>query len=320
MSGKGMMDIMKVLAVVCGRKNQFSERIGRIALKAAKEEGAKVRMVNLMDLKIEACINCGSCVRKMRDDSFNGRCPLCKDDMEWLDDQILSSDGVLFVAPMFEAQAPGVYRVMCDRMGPSHDVTFLKEAYEKRKSQGKDPQIDTRYFQDRAVAFIGHGGSEWSYMGYPTLATPAVSMGMKIVDYVRLDWNNGLMLEEGRLERIRSCGAHLAKMARLPAKEMTYIGPKGVCPACHCDVVRIDANNGNTECALCGVKGKLVGGQVVVDDEAVKISHIFDAGRKIHMDDLKQNARVRAGLDQEEIRRRTEPLQKEIPLSSPLKA
>ena len=145
-------------------------------------------------------------------------------------------------------------------------------------------------------------------------------MGMKIVDYVRLDWNNGLMLDDERLERVRGCGAHLARMAKVPAKEMSYIGPEGVCPACHCDVVRINPEDGSTECALCGVKGKLIDGRVVVEDSAAKVSHIFDAGREIHMEDLKQNARVRASLDQEEIRRRTEPLLKEIPLSSPPKA
>ena len=308
---------MKVTAIVCGRRNQYTERAARAALKAAKDEGAEVTLINLMDLNIKPCINCQACVRAMRDPDFKGKCPLGQDDMEWLDDQMLSSDGLLFVAPMFENSAPGVYKVMCDRFGPSHDVTFLKEAYDQRMAKGEDPKIDTRFFRARAVAFIGHGGSEWSYLSYPSLAVPAISMGMTIVDYVRLDWNNTLILDDARMERVRQCGAHLAKMAALPDQERSYIGPEGVCPACHCDVVRVDPETGGVECALCGVKGKLENGRVMMDPESVKLSHIFEAGRQKHMADLKNNGRVRAGLDQAEIQRRTKPLLEEIPTLKP---
>lgn len=310
---------MKVTAIVCGRKDHYTERIARAALKAAKDSGAEVALINLMDLNIQPCINCQACVRAMREPGFAGACPLTKDDMAWLDDQMLSSDGLLFVAPMFENSVPGVYKVMCDRMGPSHDVTFLREAYEQRKAQGLDPKIDTRFFRSRAVAFIGHGGSEWSYLSYPTLAIPAISMGMTIVDYVRLDWNNPLILDDARMERVRQCGVHLAKMAAMKPEEMTYIGPAGVCPACHCDVVRVNPADGSVECALCGVKGHLKDGAVEMDPESVKISHIFEAGRRVHMEDLKNNGKVRAGLDQEEIRRRTRPLMEEIPALRPPK-
>ena len=110
---------------------------------------------------------------------------------------------------------------------------------------------------------------------------------------------------------------HFCLLYTSPREEMEYIGPEGVCPVCHCDVVRVEPRTGATECALCGVKGRLLGGRVVVAPEEAKISHILNAGRRIHMEDLKNNGRVRAGLDQEEIRRRTEPLLEEIPLSRP---
>ena len=40
---------MKITAIVCGRKNQNTERLARVALKAAEDMGADVSLVNLME-------------------------------------------------------------------------------------------------------------------------------------------------------------------------------------------------------------------------------------------------------------------------------
>lgn len=312
---------MKVTAIVCGRKNQQTERLARIALKSAKEAGAEIELINLMDLDIRPCINCQACVRAMREENFKGKCPLMGDDMAWLDEQVLSSDGLIYVAPMFENAVPGTYKIMCDRMGPSHDVTFLRAAKAMREAEGRPSGIDERWFKPRAVAFIGHGGSEWSYLSFPTLAVPAVSMGMDIVDYVRLDWNSDLMLDDKRLALVSRCGAHVAAMAARPHEEREYIGPEGVCAACHCDVMRIDYDAGTAYCAMCGAPGRLamVDGKirVVMDGESMRQSHLFESGRQIHMADLRNNAKVRAAMDMEEVKRRVEPLQAEIPVTRP---
>lgn len=311
---------MKITAIVCGRKNQQSERIARIALKSAKEAGAEIALINLMNLEIKPCIDCKACVRAMREPEFKGKCPL-KDDMAWLDEQMLSSDGLIFVAPMFENAAPGPYKIMCDRMGPSHDVTFLRGAKAMREAAGMESGIDDRWFKSRAVAFIGHGGSEWSFMSFPTLATPAISMGMSIVDYIRLDWNSDLMLDDVRLERIRQCGAHVVAQAGKKPEDMAYIGPAGACAACHCDVMRIVPETGEVFCATCGAPGKLtvVDGKVKVtmNEESMRQSHLFESGRQIHMEDLRNNAHVRAAMDMEEVKRRVEPLIEEIAVSKP---
>lgn len=315
---------MKITAITCGRKNQQSERIARIALKSAKEAGAEIMLVNLMDLDIRPCINCQVCVQAMRVDNFKGKCPLSNDDMAWLDEQVLSSDGLIYVAPMFENAAPGTYKIMCDRMGLSHDVTFLRGAKAMREAEGLESGIDERWFKSRAVAFIGHGGSEWSYLSFPSLAVPAVSMGMTIVDYIRLNWNSDLMLDDARLDLVRRCGAHVAAMAAREPEQMEYIGPEGVCAACHCDVMRIDQQTGEVYCAMCGAPGRLevVDGRirVVMNAESLHKSHLFESGREIHMEDLRNNARVRAAMDQEEVRRRVEPLAAEIPVSKPPRA
>lgn len=312
---------MKITAITSGRPNQISDKMARIALKGAQESGAEIQLINLMKLDIKPCINCGKCVRKMRDVNFQGHCPLENDDMLWLDDQMLSSDGIIFIAPMFEAMTPGIYRVLCDRIGPSHDVTFLKQAYDDRISKGIDPQIDIRFFDRKAAAFIGHGGSEWSYMGYPTLASPAVSMGMDIVDYIQIEWNNDWVVNEEKKERVRQLGKNIAEAAMVPSGQRVYRGVDGACPVCHCNVFRLDMIGDSATCTLCGIIGRpvLENGKwkLEVDNKEIAHSHIYESGRKKHMDDLKRNAIVRAGIDQDAVSREFEPLKEEIPLLYP---
>jgi len=314
---------MKITAIMCGRPGQIGEKITRIALKAAKDEGAQVEMINLMKLDIKACVNCGSCVRKMRDPDFKGHCPLENDDMAWLDEKMLESDAILFVAPMYEAQAAGSYRIMCDRIGPSHDVTFLKQVYNERLVKGIDPEIDERWFKERPAALIAHGGSEWSYLGFPSTGSPAVSMGMPIVDFLQLEWNQGIAADEERLERVALLGKNLVLEAKKPEGHKTYHGKEGACPVCHCGVVRIE-DNGKGACALCGAVGRLELSKdgryiLLMSEEEKKVSHMLESGRAQHMEDLKNNAKVRAGLDREAIAKRFDPLNKEIPVSVPEK-
>ena len=313
---------MKVLAIVCGRPNQTTERLARIALKGAKNAGAEIELVNLMKLDIRACINCRACTRQLIDPGFYGRCVHESDDMKWLDEQYLSSDALIYAAPMYECAVPGSYKIMCDRLGPSHDVTFLKDIYDQRAAAGKDPMIDPRWFKKRPASFIGHGGSEWSYLSFPTLASPAVTLGLTIVDYLRFDWSSrGLLLDERSLKRVEKSGEHLVKMCGLDPEDMTYIGPEGACPVCHCDVMRINPRTGEVFCALCGAPGQLTaregGMEIYMDENARKQSHVLDSGREIHMIDLRRNAQIKATLNTAEIERRMRPLQDEIPLSVP---
>ena len=229
---------MKILAIYCGRNNGFSEALAKTALVGAAEQGAKVEAVNLMDLNIKPCINCGTCMRILSDDTFYGKCPFDDDDVKWLDEQILSSDGLIFVAPMFEKAVPANYKLMCDRMGPSHDVTFQKFAYDRRMARGEDPRIDSRWFISRPASFIGHGGSEWSQLSYPSMASPAISCVLTIVDRLQFDWNSDLLFREEDIIRVRKSGGHVAKMVAVKnTEERQYIGPKGHCPVCHNDVM-----------------------------------------------------------------------------------
>lgn len=289
---------MKILAIYCGRSHGFSEALAKTALGGAAEQGAEVEAVNLMDLDIKPCINCGTCMRVLTDDTFYGKCPFEEDDIKWLDQRILESDGLIFVAPMFEKAVPANYKLMCDRMGPSHDVTFQRFAYDRRVARGEDPRIDSRWFVSRPVSFIGHGGSEWSQLSYPTMASPAISCGLTIVDRLQFDWNSDLLFREEDIRRVRESGKHVAKMAAVPnPKERSYIGPKGHCPVCHNDVMVLAEDSTDVCCSVCGIHGTLEvkEGKIAVTfrEEEMAKAHILETGRRIHLEDMQKNDRVK---------------------------
>ena len=73
-------------------------------------------------------------------------------------------------------------------------------------------------------------------------------------------------------------------------------------------------------CALCGAPVRLRGHgaalEVEADAESLRISHVLESGRELHMRDLRENARLRGG-SQGEIERRMRPLVQEIPSAHP---
>lgn len=311
---------MKVVCIYTGRKNGKGVNFARVALQAAKDAGAdETVLINLNDLSIKPCIDCKACVRRLTDPAFDGNCPL-KDDMAWLDEQYLSSDAMIYLAPMYENSVPGPYKTMCDRLGPSHDITFQKEAYDNQLARGMTPKVDPRFFVIRPVLYIGHGGSEWNYLSYPTLAIPSIPLGLQVVDYVSLTWTNGV-LQDGRADRIRQAAAHLVKMAALPPEERTYAGDPGICPVCHSRVMRLGDRADELTCALCGAIGTLVveNGKVRAEftPEAMALSHILEGGRRQHMKDLKEIGMKNATVDYSEEKALAKELAEKFPFTKP---
>ena len=79
-----------VPTIVCAKKRYI----------AAKEQGAEIEFVRLMDLEIKHCTGCKACVMSL----FSGRGNMCvlKDDFQWLLDKMLDADGIIFSIPIFE--------------------------------------------------------------------------------------------------------------------------------------------------------------------------------------------------------------------------
>ena len=311
---------MKITAIICGRPHGESSRMARTALKAAKEAGADdLQIINLMQLKINPCIDCKNCVRRLTDPDYDRPCPL-NDDMQWLDCRYLESDAVIFVAPMYENCVPGPYKTFCDRLGPSHDVTFQKFSYDNQLARGRTPNIDPRFFIVRPVIYITHGGSEWNYLGYPSVAIPSVSLGLNCVAYVSIPWA-ATWRTDGRIEKIREAARHLVKQTILPDAERTFLGDPGICPVCHSRTMVLHDNADELTCALCGTIGTLrvENGKVkaLYSPEAIALSHVLEGGRRQHMEDLRKNGAILAGINKEEEQIFTKKLEDEFPYLIP---
>ena len=64
---------MKILGISGGNKNGANDCMCKEALLAAKEQGAEIEFVRLMDLDIKHCTGCKACVMSL----FSGRGNMC---------------------------------------------------------------------------------------------------------------------------------------------------------------------------------------------------------------------------------------------------
>ena len=66
-----------------------------------------------------------------------------QDDFKAFYEKVVEADGVLFVDPIFESGATGLYHSITDRMGPGHDTGMMKCSMENSKKLEKksEPKI-----------------------------------------------------------------------------------------------------------------------------------------------------------------------------------
>ena len=289
---------MKVLGLTCGRKLSNTEIVVKEALMAAEEKGAEVELVRLLDLDIKPCTGCNACVISLLEKGGSGECVIKDDDFKFIDEKILECDGLVLGTPIYEKTPQGLLKVLNDRMGPSHDLAFRiiakKIREEKGNTKGKGP--DERSFKPRVASLFAVGGSDWTTLALPLLQLFVQPMNITVVDQQLFDWTAlpaAVLLKEDYLERARRSGHHLAESLGKSADEAIYIGPQGVCPVCHSDIVELDYKTaGAVRCAVCGVTGTLKtdGGsyRLEVTEEERLLAHTLLSGKFHHGEKLKK--------------------------------
>lgn len=314
---------MHILAVIDGRPGGVSELLAKQALLGAKEAGAdQLTLVNVRDLDIKPCVNCNACHNPFT--AAVGNCHL-KDDLKWMDERIMESDGMIVVMPCYEKAPPGEFKLLMDRTGPSHDPAFR---YMAKKKRAEEPEkynsdvVDERSFRKRFVSFIAHGGSEWTQLCLPTMMGWAVSLGLTPVDKLLYQWNVGIAFDDERLARAKESGRYVAQCCAAPDQDHPFLGDPGLCPECHNDVMVVDPKTGEAECSVCGLKGKLrstpEGGlHLECTDEALERSHMRMSGHMIHYYDILNNISRVMKTDRAEAKRRTDPILQWISASKP---
>jgi len=281
---------MKILAISGGFTDGNNDAMAREALMGAKEQGAEVEFVHLLDLDLKPCTGCIACVGGMMRGG-TGDCVI-KDDLKWLDEKIFSADGIVFAMPIFEKGVPAVMHLIQDRLfGPTYDPGPCTIAMEIAKNTG-GPGPDPRKLQRKVVSFITIGGSDWVTLASAAMNLTAMTRAWKVIDDSLFKWSKSIVMNDDAIEQCRRIGVNIAKAAAAGPDNAEFAGAPGACPECNSRNFFVNDDPKETVCVVCGMTGELkqVDGKMafVVPDEQYEHSHFRMSGKFKHMDDIKR--------------------------------
>ena len=288
---------MKVLAISGGFKNGTNDAMAKEALMGAREMEAELEFIHMLDLDLKVCTGCLTCVTRPSG-IVNGGPANCiqKDDFLWLTDKIYDADGIIFVMPVFEKMAPGFFKAFEDRFGgPSRDVALLTVAQRVHDAKGlSTPGPDPRAFQRRFATYIGIGGSDWTTWMSANFNMFGNAPMFKVVDDLTFSWGKSIIMDDERVERIREAGRAIARTCADP-ESYKYLGDAGICSNCHSRVLYVHDDDQTVECAVCGVKGRVVAAddKIVFEYPADQLDHAHNLmpGKIKHADGIAEHER-----------------------------
>ena len=289
-----------VLGLSFGRKMSNCEVMVKHALNACREAGHEVRFIRVNDLDIKDCTGCIACTVGMIMGK-RGDCVL-KDDLPILEEAILECDAVIYGCPTFEMTPTGTFKTVCDRLGPSHDVSFRKTAIEEGLAAGKSPDQlpDARSLKPRVGAFFSVGGAmtkNWLSFMLPTMYCFSMSQGIDIVDtfeyYGAMAYNH-VVGNQPMMDRSWEMGKHVADALFCVDENdrRRWRGDhQGICPVCHCDMLTVSNEGTAVECPVCGIRGtaSIENGRLTAhfSEKERARSRLFYAGKLEHSTEIK---------------------------------
>lgn len=291
----------KVLGISFGRRMSNCDVMVKEALLSCKAAGHEISFIRADDLHIENCTGCIACVVGMITGRGRGTCHI-KDDLHIIEEAIMEADGVIVGCPTYEMTPTGRFKTLCDRLGPSHDISFRKVAIEEGLAQGKDPSQlpDMRCLKPRVAAFFSVGGAmtkNWLSFMQPTMYCLFMSQGMDVIDkfeYHGAMAYNHVVGNPEMMARSALLGQHVAEalVAKTPEERTRWRGAdEGVCPVCHCDMLTVSPCHTFVECPVCGIRGEfdVADGKLQVNfsEEEQKRSRLFYAGKLEHSTEIK---------------------------------
>lgn len=294
----------KVLGISFGRKMGNTDVMIKTALMECEKAGNDVQFIRADDLDIKACTGCISCVVGMTTGRGKGGCPI-KDEMRIIDEALMECDAVIVGSPTYVLSPTGRFKTVCDRIGPSHDITFRKAAYEEGKAAGKEESQlpDARSFKPRVGALLSVGGAmteNWLSFMLPTMYEFTMSMGIDVIDMHEY-WGamayEHVLGNETEMSRAKQIGQNIGKALEAETYEerVRWRGAEeGACPVCHCNMLTVSKDRTFVECPVCGIKGTLTleGGRIGThfSPEEQKRSRLRWDGKLEHSTEIKTKA------------------------------
>lgn len=295
----------KVLGISFGRNMSNCDVMVKHALMEASNYDCEVKFIRADDLNLKICTGCIACVIGLISGRGKGDC-VQKDEFHILDEAILDADAIILASPTYETSPTGTYKIVCDRVGPSHDITFRQAAYDEGLAAGKDPSElpDSRSFKKRTAALISVGGAmtkNWLSFTLPIMYEFTMPMGIDVIDlyeYYGAMAHEHVLGNEKVMERMRLIGQHIAESANAKSEEdrTKWRGDEeGTCPVCHLNMLSLSEDRKSVECPVCGIAGKLTldeSGEIRVEfsEEEQKRSRLFWEGKLEHSTEIKTRA------------------------------
>src|SRR6202011_4068661 len=156
-------------------------------------------------------------------------------------------------------------KLFIDRLlGPNADAAIIDGLLGLRR-QGREPavpfRVDERVLKPRGAGFLAVGGSltsQWKTLALPLMHATTLSMHIAVVDQVQFEGAGtprSVVLDQAAIDRAAVLGRNVASQLGVAFDEARYLGPPGLCPMCHLDVVVL--RGADVECATCGARGQL---------------------------------------------------------------
>lgn len=238
----------RILGIGAGAVGGSAEIALVEALRAAEAAGAVVGLVRLETLHLPSGPEAGG-----------------PDDAWWLWDQLLDSDGLIVSAPLYARTIPARLKLLVDRLlGPNADRAIVERLLEMR-DRGEEPamafRVDDRVLRPRVAGFIAVGGAltpQWHALALPAMHMLTFSMQTAVVDQMLVTGTGtpqSIVLDDAALARAGDLGRNVASQLGRTFDEAEYLGPPGLCPLCHLDVVELRGTS--VACATCGTSGRL---------------------------------------------------------------
>lgn len=294
----------KVLGISFGRKMSNCDIMVKHALMECEKAGFEVAFMRGDDLNVSNCTGCIACTVGMIMGKGRGYC-VRHDDFDILDECLMQSDAVILACPTYETSVTGRFKTICDRIGPSHDLTFRKALYDEGKAAGRPESElpDARTFKKRTAALISVGGAmteNWIALTVPMMYEFTFPIGIDVVDTVEY---YGAMAHESVLgypemmERMTRVGRNIVDSLNAETEEerTRWRGDEeGVCPVCHTRLLQVSHDGRTVDCVVCGSHGTLevTDGKIRVHftEEEQNRSRLRWGGKLEHSTEIKTQA------------------------------
>jgi multimeric flavodoxin WrbA len=280
----------RVLGLGCGQPRGSAEILLKSALRAAEAQGAEVELVRLDDLRLPS----GAAEGAEPDDGW------------WLWDRLVGCDGLIVSTPIISRTVAARLKLFGDKMlGPNADAAIIEGLLALRR-QGHEPavpfRVDERVLKPRVAGFLAVGGSltsQWKTLALPLLHATTFSMHIAVVDQVQFEGAGtprSVVLDPAAIDRAALLGRNVAAQLGVPFDQARYLGPPGLCPLCHLDVITLHGTD--VECATCGARGHLTSDLTVTWTD-LTTSVISMDEKRAHSAEIQQTAARHAELREE---------------------